>query len=427
MQTLRAPTGNSMAERQLSDSEPEVEYDLGKRISLIDTDVESTQIERVRSAVNLTKEAVHAISITALETIREGAVFMGVIGSRGELVNPFSHIDAAIWSENDLPENMVDAAYDFCEELTRREAGNFYHSFKYLPDLERRAIMAYYAFCRRADDIADGDYIDYFPGGSSEQSESINYRTKIERLIDSSPVVERSSYNDKMSQLFYFRKKLSTAYGEVTSTDPIFIALKDTVDTFGIPRQLLDDMISGMEEDFHRNRYETFEDLYTYCYKVASTVGLVCIEIYGYEDPRAREFAESWGIYMQLTNIIRDVAEDLERNRIYLPIEDLARFGISEDDLRGGKEILKHPGWMPFVSEYITRAEKYRERAMKLFPLLDKSSRYSPAAMTIFYQSIMNKINKNKGDVFSDRTQLSKTEKIGLAAYIYIRHRFFGL
>lgn len=427
MLTLRAPTGDSMSERQLSDSEPEVEYDLGKRISLIDTDVESIQIERVRSAVNLTKEAVHAISITALETIREGAVFMGVIGSRGELVNPFSHIDAAIWSENDLPENMIDAAYDFCEELTRREAGNFYHSFKYLPDLERRSIMAYYAFCRRADDIADGDYIDYFPGGSSEQSESINYRTKIERLIDSSPVVERSSYNNKMSQLFYFRKKLSTAYGEVTSTDPIFIALKDTVDTFGIPRQLLDDMISGMEEDFHRNRYDTFEDLYTYCYKVASTVGLVCIEIYGYDDPLAREFAESWGIYMQLTNIIRDVAEDLERNRIYLPIEDLARFGISEDDLRSGKEILKHPGWIPFVSEYIARAEKYRERAIKLFPLLDKSSRYSPAAMTIFYQSIMNKINKNKGDVFSERTQLSKTEKIGLAAYIYIRHRFFGL
>jgi|TARA_B100001105_G_scaffold251836_1_gene242317 phytoene synthase len=416
-----------MAERQMSDSEPEVKYDLSGEISLIDSSIESAPIERVRSAVNLTKEAVHAISITALETIREGAVFMGVIGSRGELVNPFSHIDAAIWTENDLPENMIDAAYDFCEELTRREAGNFYHSFKYLPDLERRAIMAYYAFCRRADDIADGDYIDYFPGGSSERTESIDYRTKIERLIDSSPVVERSSYNDKMSQLFYFRKKLSTAYGEVTSTDPIFIALKDTVETFGIQRQLLDDMISGMEEDFHRNRYQTFEDLYTYCYKVASTVGLVCIEIYGYEDPRAREFAESWGIYMQLTNIIRDVAEDLERNRIYLPIEDLARFGISEDDLHSGKEILKHPGWKPFVSEYIARAEKYRERAMKLFPLLDKSSRYSPAAMTIFYQSIMNKIDKNNGDVFSERTQLSKTEKIGLAAYIYIRHRFFGL
>ena len=208
MQTLRALTGNSMAERQMSDSEPEVKYDLSGEISLIDSSIESAPIERVRSAVNLTKEAVHAISITGLETISEGAVFMGVIGSRGELVNPFSHIDAAIWTENDLPENMIDAAYDFCEELTRREAGNFYHSFKYLPDLERRAIMAYYAFCRRADDIADGDYIDYFPGGSSERTESIYYRTKIERLIDSSPVVERSSYNDKMSQLFYFRKKL---------------------------------------------------------------------------------------------------------------------------------------------------------------------------------------------------------------------------
>ena len=156
--------------------------------------------------------------------------------------------------------------------------------------------MAYYAFCRRADDIADGDYIDYFPGGSSEQLESINYRTKIERLIDSSPVVERSSYNDKMSQLFYFRKKLSTAYGEVTSTDPIFIALKDTVDTFGIPRQLLDDMISGMEEDFHRNRYETFEDLYTYCYKVASAVGMACLKVFGENSPAGVEYGRPLGL-----------------------------------------------------------------------------------------------------------------------------------
>ena len=230
-----------------------------------------------------------------------------------------------------------------------------------------------------------------------------------------------------MSQLFYYRKKLSTAYGKITSTDPIFIALKDTVNKYGISRQLLDDMISGMEEDFHRNRYETFEDLYSYCYKVASTVGLVCIEIYGYEDKKAREYAESWGIYMQLTNILRDVAEDIERDRIYLPIEDLARYGISEEDLRKGKEILNHPGWKPFVSEFISRADKYRERGIKLFPLLDKSSRYSPAAMTTFYHSIMKKIEKNDGDVFSERTQLSKTEKIGLAAYIYVRFRFFAV
>ncbi len=340
-----------MSGRQISDSEPEVVYDLGNTISLIGEENNSVPIEKVRNAVNVTKEAVHAISITALETLRESALFMGVIGSRGELVNPFSHIDAALWSENRLPEDIIQSAYDYCEELTRREAGNFYHSFKYLPEQERRAIMAYYAFCRRADDIADGDYVDYFPGGSENNQESIDYRTKIERLIDGVPVLDRSSYNDKMSQLFYYRKKLSTAYGNLTSTDPIFIALKDTVNKYGISRQLLDDMISGMEEDFHRNRYETFEDLYSYCYKVASTVGLVCIEIYGYDDKRAREYAESWGIYMQLTNILRDVAEDIERDRIYLPIEDLSRFGISEQDLKNGKEILNHPGWKPFVKD----------------------------------------------------------------------------
>ena len=206
-----------MPEGQISGSEPEVMYDLGKSISLVGEENNSVPIEKVRNAVNVTKEAVHAISITALETLREGAFFMGVIGSRGELVNPFSHIDAALWSENRLPEDIVKSAYDYCEELTRREAGNFYHSFKYLPEEERRSIMAYYAFCRRADDIADGDYVDYFPGGSEENPESIDYRTKIERLIDGVPVLERSSYNDKMSQLFYYRKKLSTAYGKMTS------------------------------------------------------------------------------------------------------------------------------------------------------------------------------------------------------------------
>ena len=230
-----------------------------------------------------------------------------------------------------------------------------------------------------------------------------------------------------MSQLFYYRKKLSTAYGQITSTDPIFIALKDTIRRYNIPRQLLDDMISGMEDDFHRNRYETFEELYSYCYRVASTVGLVCIEIYGYDDLEAREFSESWGIFMQMTNIIRDVAEDAERDRIYLPMEDLRRYGISEQDVKSGADLLKHPGWKPFVEEYISRAETYRDKAFKLLPLLDRQSRYSPAAMMAFYESILKKINKSEGDVFTQRVQLSKAEKITLAAYVYTRYRFLAL
>jgi len=403
------------------------EYD-ERSISMYDyEDAPASGLERVRSAVSITKEAVRAISITALEAVREGALFMGVIGSRGELVNPFRHIDAAIWTEPEVPSDMIETAYDYCEELTRREAGNFYHSFKYLPDHERRSIMAYYAFCRRADDIADGDYEDSFPGGSSDEPESVDYREKIESLSPGQPVVERSTYNDKMSQLFYYRKKLSSAYDDVTSTDPIFMAMKDTVENYSIPRQFLDDMISGMEDDFHRNRYETFEDLYSYCYRVASTVGLVCIEIYGYSELEAREFSEAWGIFMQLTNIIRDVAEDAERDRIYLPMEDLRRYGISESDVKSGAELLNHPGWKPFVEEYIERAETYRDKAFKLLPLLDRQSRYSPAAMMAFYESILKKIDKKDGDVFTERVQLSKAEKISLAAYVYARYRFLAL
>lgn len=402
-------------------------YDAERSISLVDADIENPGIEGVRSTVSITREAARAISITALETLREGARFMGVVGARGELVNPFGHIDAAIWSEQEVPGYMIETAYEYCEELTRIEAGNFYHSFKYLPIEARRAICAYYAFCRRADDIADGDYIDSFPGGSSDDPESVEYRAHIERLTGTSPVVARDHYDDRMSQLFYYRKKLSSAYGQVTSTDPIFIALKDTIRRYNIPRQLLDDMISGMEDDFHRNRYETFEELYSYCYRVASTVGLVCIEIYGYSKLEAREYSEAWGIFMQLTNIIRDVAEDAERDRIYLPMEDLRRYGISEEDIKSGAKLLEHPGWKPFVDEYIKRAETYRDKAFKLLPMLDRQSRYSPAAMMAFYESILKKINKKDGDVFSERVQLSKAEKISLAAYVYGRYRFLAL
>ena len=386
------------------------------------------KLEQLRAAVVLTKEAVRAVSITALEVATEGAHFMGVVGNQGQLVNPFAHLDGVIWEEDDVPPAMVAASYDYCEELTRREAGNFYHSFKYLPEIQRRSICAYYAFCRRADDIADGDYVDIFPGtmGASDP-EAIEYRRQLEQLAATKAGVERSEYEDKLAQLFFFRKKLSTAYSGLTSTDPIFLALKDTIQRFDISRELMDDMISGMEDDLYTNRYKTFEELYTYCYRVASTVGLVCIDIYGYETPVAREFAEAWGIFMQLTNILRDVAEDATRNRIYLPLEDLERFGISEADVLAGASLKDHPGWEAFVEEYCQRVETYREKAFKLLPLLDKQSRYSPAAMMAFYQSIIRKIAKSGGDVFSGTVKLSKAEKLSLAAGVYLRHRFFSL
>ena len=386
------------------------------------------RLEQIRAAVVLTREAVRAASITALELATESAHFMGVVSRGGELVNPFEHIQAAVWEEDDVPQKMLDAAYAYCVELTRREAGNFYHSFKYLPENERKAICAYYAFCRRADDIADGDYVDVFPGAlGAKDPEAIAYRRELEELAATKPVMERTEFEDKLAQLFFFRKKLSTAYNCMSSTDPIFMALKHTVSTYGIAREYLDDLISGMEDDLYTNRYQTFEELYSYCYRVASTVGLVCIDIYGHESTAAaREFAESWGIFMQLTNIIRDVEEDAERDRIYLPLEDLERFGITEDDMMSGRRLLNHPGWKPFVKEYCARVKSYRDKAFKLLPLLPKQSRYSPAAMMAFYSSILRRIERSGGDVFTERVKLSKAEKLTVAAGVYLRHRFFS-
>ena len=386
------------------------------------------RLEQVRAAVVLTKEAVRAASITALELATESAHFMGVVSRGGELVNPFEHIQAPVWEEDNVPQKMVDAAYAYCEELTRREAGNFYHSFKYLPEEQRKSICAYYAFCRRADDIADGDYVDIFPGAlGANDPEAIAYRRELEELAAAKPVIERTEFEDKLAQLFFFRKKLSTAYNRMSSTDPIFMALKHTVATYGIPREYMDDLISGMEDDLYTNRYQTFEELYSYCYRVASTVGLVCIDIYGHESTAAaREFAEAWGIAMQLTNIIRDVQEDAERDRIYLPLEDLERFGITEEDMMSGRRLLEHPGWKPFVQEYCARVKAYRDKAFKLLPLLPKQSRYSPAAMMAFYSSILRRIERSGGDVFTERVKLSKAEKLTVAAGVYLRHRFFS-
>ena len=381
-------------------------------------------IRSLRSAVELTSEAVRAVSVTAFDALRASAKFMGVSKSGEELSNPFDSIDAPVWSEKEIPPFIVNTSYDYCEALTIREAANFYHSFKYLPDEQRRAMCAYYAFCRRADDIADGDYRDLFPGSDgAEDPEAQEYINRLEEMIQRVPVVDRSSFMDKMAQLYFFRKKLSTAYNDLASTDPIFLALKDTVQRFGIPKIHMDDLITGMEDDFFRDRYESFDDLYKYCYRVASTVGLVCIEIYGYEDSAAREHAEAWGVFMQLVNILRDVQEDAERGRIYLPTEDLARHGITPEDVLEGR-LKGHPGWNPFVTEFIERIEVYRDRALGLLPMLKPKMRYSPAIMMGLYRSILKKINRVNGDVFTERIRLNKAEKITLALSLYIRHRF---
>ena len=180
-----------------------------------------------------------------------------------------------------------------------------------------------------------------------------------------------------------------------------------------------------MEDDLYTNRYRTFDELYRYCYRVASTVGLVCIEIYDYDNPKANEYAEAWGIFMQLTNILRDVSEDASRNRVYLPLEDLERHGIKASEL--STDMSNDKRWHAFVSEFIERIESYHKKAMKLLPLLNRKARYSPAAMMAFYASILKKIKKRDGNIFHGQIKLSKAEKVTLAAIVYTKQRFLRL
>jgi phytoene synthase len=372
--------------------------------------------------VNLTKDAVKAVSITAMEALREGAALIGIVGEQDELIDPFDHLDAPIWAR-DPPVELLRLAYSYCEELTIREAGNFYHSFKYLPDEQRQAMCAVYAFCRRADDIADGDWQDRFPGSEGEMDpEAVAYREQLESLQNKDTILQEEMYLEKITQLFFFRKKLSTCYSEVSSTDPVFLALKDTVTHYGIPRSVFDDLITGMEDDLYNNRYRTFDELYLYCYRVASVVGLMCIEIYGYEDPKAKKFAESWGIFMQLTNVLRDIGEDVKRDRVYLPLNELESNGIIEDELEG--DVVLNKTWEPYIHHYAKRARTYLKEAKQLLPLLPRRSRYSPAAMIAFYDKILKQIERQQGDVFTKRVKLSKPQKLSLAAAVYLRHRF---
>lgn len=382
-----------------------------------------TPLERLRAGVSLASEAVKAVSRTAMEALKESAHFIGLFNDNHELVDPFAQLEAPIWSDAP-PSELLRLAYRYCEELTVREAGNFYHSFKYLPDEQRQAMCAVYAFCRRADDIADGDWADRFPGSLGElDPEAQAYREALEQHQHAGTVLEEEAYLNKITQLFFFRKKLSTCYGDAWSTDPVFLALKDTVQRYSIPRLVFDDLISGMEDDLYRNRYTTFDDLYVYCYRVASVVGLMCIEIYGYEDPRARKFAESWGIFMQLTNVLRDVGEDIHRDRVYLPSEELEANGIDAEGFRDGRVVL-NAKWEPYCHHYARRARTYLEEARQLLPLLPRQTRYSPAAMIAFYDKILKQIERSQGDVFTQRIRLNKAQKIGLAAAVYLRHRF---
>ncbi len=266
------------------------------------------------------------------------------------------------------------ASYTFCERLTRREASNFYPAFRVLPADRRRAMCALYAFMRVADDLSDG------PGPAAE----------------------------KRAKLDAWRADLRHALtGDYRH--PLHPALHHAVTTYRVPAEYLEAVLDGVCMDLEPVAYATFDQLYRYCYHVASAVGLACIYIWGFKDESAKSYAESAGIAFQLTNILRDLAEDAARQRIYLPREDLERFGYSEEELRRGERNQAFRALMRFEVE---RARGYYETSGALVPLLEPHGRAIFLVMQRTYRGLLDAIERRDYDVFSSRVRLSRWRKL---------------
>ena len=268
-------------------------------------------------------------------------------------------------------------SYSHAREVTRREAKNFYYAFRLLDPARRNAIYAVYAFSRRADDAVD----------------SVQEKNASEE--------EARSKLDGLSRLLR---------GEAPE-DPLSPALLDTIERFKIPVEHFSELLLGMEMDLEKKRYETFDELYTYCFRAASAVGLICIEIFGYSEDAeaAHQHAEELGIAMQLTNILRDVREDMTLGRIYLPGEDLARFNYSEAELSRYEFT---PAFRDLMEFQVERARDYFQRSEALFPLIDTQTRYCPVLLKRLYSKILDRIESQGYDVFSRRPALSRLQKL---------------
>jgi 15-cis-phytoene synthase len=291
----------------------------------------------------------------------------------------------------------IAAAYAHCRAIARREAKNFYWSFRVLPRHKSDAMCAVYAFMRRADDIADDE---------------------------SHPIPTRRT--QMSSWLESWRLSRTTPI-----TDPVFLALADTQRRFQIPDSLLEELVAGTTMDLQPElplttdhlpliqTYPTFEDLYRYCYLVASVVGLVCIRIFGYTDPGAEQFAEETGIAFQLTNILRDVKEDVERGRIYIPLDLLDEFGETPAELTELAQPTPRPMTereRAMLATLAIRAEKYYLAANKLIPLLDRDSRAAMWVLVTIYHRLLTRIADHKMEVFRTRVSLSTSEKLTVFA-----------
>jgi phytoene synthase len=277
----------------------------------------------------------------------------------------------------------VEEAYRHCESVVGEHARNFKYSFAFLPAAKKRAMAALYAFCRHCDDVSDG------PAPVAEKMRAL---ADVRRLL-----------RDCLAGRF---------------EGPLWTALADATRRFPIPLQTFEYIIEGVEQDLTVTRYAVFGELKDYCFRVASAVGLACLEIFEYTDKAALGYGIDLGIAMQLTNIIRDVGEDAERGRIYLPQEELRQFGVVESDILGGRYSPNFPELMRFQA---ARARDYFDRARPLPGLLPRHSRSCPMALASVYQELLGEMERGGFRVLDRRARVSGPHKAFLALGTLIR------
>jgi len=275
---------------------------------------------------------------------------------------------------------------DIAKEISKKSKSSFYYAFNLLPAEQRDAMNTVYAFCRETDDIVDEGTV----------ADDIKY--------------------DKLRK---WRRELDKSLNG-HSEYPLINKLSKTIQHFNIPLEPFFDLLKGMEMDLQQKRYVSFNDLQTYCYRVASTVGLMCIEIFGYRHPSAKDFAVNLGIALQLTNILRDVKKDAEKGRIYLPKEDLEKFNYNESDIFNNTY---NENFQKMMKYQVERAREYFNAATASLNREDKKAMFAARAMQHIYYRMLNKIVDADYDVYNQKIKISTAKKVGISLGVWAKYR----
>jgi phytoene synthase len=275
---------------------------------------------------------------------------------------------------------------DIAKEISKKSKSSFYYAFNLLPAEQRDAMNTVYAFCRETDDIVDEG------------------------------TVEDELKFDKLRKWRIELEKSLNGHSEY----PLINKLSNTIQNFNIPLEPFFDLLKGMEMDLQQKRYVTFNDLQTYCYRVASTVGLMCIEIFGYRHPSAKDFAINLGIALQLTNILRDIKKDAEKGRIYLPKEDLEKFNYHESDIFNNTY---NENFHKMMKYQVERAREYFNTATDCLNREDKKAMFAARAMQHIYYRMLNKIVDADYDVYNNKIKISTAKKVGISLGVWAKYR----